>query len=223
MIHHLFFEPFFPFSVKMDKLKNEILVNEDKLIDENEMLRAKLKQENHDSRLKEETANAEKEALAHENSQLKRTIEEKEANLADILKQEEHNFLELNGEKNELEKSLGKITLSYKDLLKANAKLEENTRKSENNIIKIKEKMKFQSGKHKEEVRQLEEKLVLVEKENCHKSHKIHFMLEKIESDCHKWNRIENDLKDEINNLNLLLLESKSRIKVKDEAICKMR
>ena len=218
----MYFLPNLP-SVKMDKLKNEILVNEDKLIDENEMLRAKLKQESLDSRLKEETFIAEKEALAQENIKLKRTVEEKEANLTDILKQQEDNFSELNGEKNELEKSFSKITLSYKDLLKANAELEENTRKSENNIIKIKEKMKFHSGRHKEEVRQLEERLMLVQKENCHKSHKINFMLEKIESDCQKWNRIENDLKDEINKLNLLLLESKSQIKVKDEAICKMR
>ena len=215
------FQPFV--SVKMDKLKNEILVNEDKLIDENEMLKAKLKQENLNSSLRLDTLNAENESLGQENSKLKRNIEEKEVQMTDMLKQQEEKFLLLDGDKNELEKSFSKLTTGYKELLKGNAVLEEDIRKSENNMTKMKEKVKYQSAKHKEEVRQLEEKLMSVQKDNCHKSHKINFMLQKIESDCQKWNRIENDLKDEINSLNLLLFDAKSQIKVKDDAICKMR
>ena len=57
----------------------------------------------------------------------------------------------------------------------------------------------------------------------CSDLHLTKRKLEKIESDCQRWNCIENDLKDEINNLNMLLLESKGQIKVKDEAISKMR
>ena len=118
---------------------------------------------------------------------------------------------------------MSKINSSYKEILQDNSRLEEGLKKSENNIKKIKEKMKIQTVNFQDDTRLLEEKMLLLQKENCHKSHKINFMLEKIESDCVKWNRIENDLKDEINNLNMLILESKSQIKVKDEAISKMR
>ena len=124
--------------------------------------------------------------------------------MTDFLKQEEDKFVALNEEKNELENSLSKMTFSYKDLLKNNADLEEDLRKSENNIKKIKEKMKFQSGKHKDDIRQVEEKLIFLQKDNCHKSHKISFMLEKIESDCQRWNCIENDLKEKCTNHSLI-------------------
>lgn len=210
-------------SVKMDKLKNEILVNEDKLIDENEMLKARVKQENLNFTLMLDTLKTEKECLSHENNKLKRKIEEKNVRMTETLKQEGDKFVALNEEKNELEKSVSKINSSYKEILQDNSRLEEGLRKSENNIKKIKEKMKIQSVNYQEDTRLWEEKLLLLQKDNCHKSHKINFMLEKIESDCVKWNRIENDLKDEINNLNILILESKSQIKVKDEAISKMR
>ena len=74
-------------TMKLEKLKHEIMFNEDKLFEENEMLKGKIKQENINYNLKLDSLQTEKESLFHENDNLKRIIDEKDVNLNILLKQ----------------------------------------------------------------------------------------------------------------------------------------
>ena len=210
-------------TMKLEKLKHEIMFNEDKLFEENEMLKGKIKQENINYNLKLDSLQTEKESLFHENDNLKRIIEEKDVNLNVLLKQEAENYKTLKEEKCEMEESLNKLSLDFKDLLLCNESLKEDLLKSEENAVKISEKIKNQSMRHREDINKLELKITKVQKENCLKSHKISFLLEKIQSDCETWNKIESSLKNEISNLNAILGEKENLLSQKDETIAKIR
>ena len=210
-------------TMKLEKLKHEIIFNEDKLFEENEMLKGKIKQENINYNLKLDSLQTEKESLFHENDNLKRIIEEKDVNLNVLLKQEAENYKTLKEEKCEMEESLNKLSLDFKDLLLCNESLKEDLLKSEENAVKISEKIKNQSMRHREDINKLELKITKVQKENCLKSHKISFLLEKIQSDCETWNKIESSLKNEISNLNAILGEKENLLSQKDETIAKIR
>ena len=210
-------------TMKLEKLKHEILINEDKLFEENEMLKSKIKQENINYNLKIDGLQTAKEKLFHENDMLKRIIEEKDVNLNILLKQETEKHKTLNQEKCDMEKAFDKMSQDFRDLLLVNEKLEIDLQQSEDNTTKFREKMKNQSSKHKEDINKLEVQITKVQKENCLKSHKINFLLEKIKNDCEKWNHIERDLKMEISNLNQLLEEKQKLLNKKDETIVKIR
>ena len=210
-------------TMKLEKLKHEILVNEDKLFEENEMLKSKMKQENINYNQKLDSLQTEKEFLFDENDKLKRIIEEKDVNLNVLLKQETEKYKMLNDEKEEFKNSLDKISEDYKNLLIKTEKIEIELEDSENNVFKIKETFRNQSLRHKEDINKLEQKITKVQKENFLKSHKINFLLEKIESDCEKWNNIELELKKEIQNLNSKLMEQQKLLKEKETTIEKIR
>ena len=210
-------------TMKLEKLKHEIIFNEDKLFEENEMLKGKIKQENINYNLKLDSLQTEKESLFHENDNLKRIIEEKDVNLNILLKQEAEKYKTLKEEKCEMEESLNKLSLDFKDLFLCNESLKEDLLKSEENAVKISEKIKNQSMRHREDINKLELKITKVQKENCLKSHKISFLLEKIQSDCETWNKIESSLKMEISNLNAILGEKENLLSQKDETIAKIR
>ena len=210
-------------TMKLEKLKHEIMFNEDKLFEENEMLKGKIKQENINYNLKLDSLQTEKESLFHENDNLKRIIEEKDVNLNILLKQEAEKYKTLKEEKCEMEESLNKLSLDFKDLLLCNESLNGDLLKSEENAVKISEKIKNQSMRHREDINKLELKITKVQKENCLKSHKISFLLEKIQSDCETWNKIESSLKNEISNLNAILGEKENLLSQKDETIAKIR
>ena len=210
-------------TMKLEQLKHEIIFNEDKLFEENEMLKSKIKQENINYNLKIDGLQTAKETLFHENDKLKRIIEEKDVNLNILLKQETENYKTLNQEKCDIEKAFDKMSQDFKDLLLTNEKLEIDLQQSEDNVTKFKEKMKNQSSRHKEDINKLGQQITKVQKENCLKSHKINFLLEKIENDCDKWNHIERDLKMEISSLSLMLTEKQELLNKKDETIVKIR
>ena len=210
-------------TMKLEKLKHEIMFNEDKLFEENEMLKGKIKQENINYNLKLDSLQTEKESLFHENDNLKRIIDEKDVNLNILLKQEAEKYKTLKEEKCEMEESLNKLSLDFKDLLLCNESLNGDLLKSEENAVKISEKIKNQSMRHREDINKLELKITKVQKENCLKSHKISFLLEKIQSDCETWNKIESSLKNEISNLNAILGEKENLLSQKDETIAKIR
>ena len=210
-------------TMKLEKLKHEIMFNEDKLFEENEMLKGKIKQENINYNLKLDSLQTEKESLFHENDNLKRIIDEKDVNLNILLKQEAEKYKTLKEEKCEMEESLNKLSLDFKDLLLCNESLNGDLLKSEENAVKISEKIKNQSMRHREDINKLELKITKVQKENCLKSHKISFLLEKIQSDCETWDKIESSLKNEISNLNAILGEKENLLSQKDETIAKIR
>ena len=210
-------------TMKLEKLKHEIIFNEDKLFEENEMLKSKIKQENINYNLKLDGLQSEKETLFHENDKLKRIIEEKDVNLNVLLKQETEKYKTLNNEKCEMEESLSNMSHDFKSLLLNNERLEVDLQEAENNVVIFNEKIKNQSLRHKEDINKLEQKITRAQKENCLKSHKIGFLLEKIENDCEKWNCIENDLKKEICHLNLLLTEKQQLLNERNETIDKIR
>ena len=210
-------------TMKLEKLKHEIMFNEDKLFEENEMLKGKIKQENINYNLKLDSLQTEKESLFHENDNLKRIIDEKDVNLNILLKQEAEKYKTLKEEKCEMEESLNKLSLDFKDLLLCNESLNGDLLKSEENAVKISEKIKNQSMRHREDINKLELKITKVQKENCLKSHKISFLLEKIQSDCETWNKIESSLKNEISNLNAILGEKENLLSQKEETIAKIR
>ena len=210
-------------TMKLEKLKHEIIFNEDKLFEENEMLKSKIKQENINYNLKIDGLQTEKEKLFHENDMLKRVIEEKDVNLNILLKQETETHKTLNQEKCDMEKAFDKMSQDFRELLLINEKLEIDLQQSEDKTTKFREKEKNQSSKHKENINKLELQITKLQKENCLKSHKINFLLEKIKNDCEKWNHIERDLKIEIFNLTQSLDENKKLLNKKDEAIIKMR
>ena len=210
-------------TMKLEKLKHEILINEDKLFEENEMLKSKIKQENINYNLNIDGLQTAKEKLFHENDMLKRIIEEKDVNLNILLKQENEKHKTLNQEKCAMEKAFDKMSQDFRDLLLVNEKLEIDLQQSEDNTTKLREKMKNQSSKHKEDINKLEVQITKVQKENCLKSHKINFLLEKIKNDCEKWNHIERDLKMEISNLSQMLEEKQKLLNKKDETIVKIR
>ena len=111
----------------------------------------------------------------------------------------------------------------FKSLLLNNERLEVDLQEAENNVVIFNEKIKNQSLRHKEDINKLEQQITRAQKENCLKSHKIGFLLEKIENDCEKWNCIENDLKKEICHLNLLLTEKQQLLNERNETIDKIR
>ena len=76
-------------TMKLEKLRHEIIFNEDKLIEENEMLKTRLRQENINYKLKLDAFQTEKDNMMHENAMQKKLIEEKDLNLNILLKQEQ--------------------------------------------------------------------------------------------------------------------------------------
>ena len=122
-------------TMKLEKLKHEIIFNEDKLFEENEMLKSKIKQENINYNLKLDGLQSEKETLFHENDKLKRIIEEKDVNLNVLLKQETEKYKTLNNEKCAMEESLSNMSHDFKSLLLNNERLEVDLQEAENNVV----------------------------------------------------------------------------------------
>ena len=210
-------------TMKLEKLKHEIIFNEDKLFEENEMLKGRLKQENINYNQKLDSLQSEKEALFEQNDKLKRIIEEKDVNLDVLLKQETDKYKMLNGERSDLKTALEQMTSDYENLLVQNEEYTCDLKNSEDLILNLEEKIKDQSQRHKEDINKIEQKIARVQKDNLLKSHKINFLLEKIESDCEKWNSIENDLNKEISSLNSALSLKERLLSEKNETIAKIR
>ena len=210
-------------TMKLEKLRHEIIFNEDKLIEENEMLKTRLRQENINYKLKLDAFQTDKDNMMHENAMQKKLIEEKDLNLNILLKQEQETNKLLREEKTDAEKSLEKMSEEYKVLLLDNERLEVELRQSEQNLVKMEDKMKNQVQKQDDDHRNVEEKMKAVQKESSQKSHKINFLLKKIESDCEEWNSIETDLKREICDLNSLLSEKQNLLTEKEQTIQEIR
>ena len=210
-------------TMKLEKLRQEIMNNEDKLIEENEMLKTRIRQENINYSVKLDSLQTDKDNLTHENAMLKKLIEEKDENLNILLRKEEQTHQLLKDEKTDAEKSLEKLSQDFKLLLLNNERLEVDLQQSEQNVVQLRDKIKNQSGKQSQENNRLEEKISAIQKESNQKSHKINFLLEKIESDCEKWNMIENDLKKEICDLHSVLTEKQNLLAEKEKTILKIR